>query len=366
MVNPALDFIDLLGSTLKKYQDALGPLYTPTLFLLGSLVFLFVVTSIIVFPLIIFSADKYAILFQFFLLLVYFVLLQAIQFRVLERFVYSLCLTVIFAAAPAALDAELQYAAIQTSIPELAAIAYPKYHFFLFGLMRGIGNVAWALPVLFWFYTFYPRMAERGEEAISTGLRQSVRTALALQVLAIVLICWQDDIFGRFLASTEGAMPLVKRHVTSSQLGYFVFCSLYLFLGLVALLAVHLYAARSDVRVLSIVVGGLVLVQMCFFIAKGNVRSLNEYYPAARSTRIQAYEARSGGGKKVVFTSPFFEDLGSNALANRRLFLSCQGGPMGKFTYAMSPMAKFAEEFAEVDPWEIKHTRRSVLFCQSG
>lgn len=245
-------------------------------------------------------------------------------------------------------------------------ISSVKYDLFRYGFIRGMGNIAWALPVMFGFYTFYPRMAEKGEQVVSRGLYQSLWTALGLQILAIPLIFWQDDILGRFFASSLGAKVTVRNIITSYQWGYLVFSSLCLLLGLFALLSIYFYARCSDGRVLSCVVTGILLVQVCFMIVQENARGLSLYYPAARSTWVKAYKERSSHGNKVVFTSPFLDNLGSEALSIWQLYYSCETRTSDHFNYAVLKRTEFQDTFDEYNVQEIKEHQKESLFCQEG
>ena len=180
MLDPTFNVIDLIDSKIEKHKELLGPLYTPTRLLLGSLFFLVLVGVILLLPLVFAANYQQALSYQALLLLIYFILLQAIKFQVLERFVYSLCLIVISAAAAVTLDAESHYRLIAQSPSAVEhglsqyGISSVKYDLFRYGFIRGMGNIGWALPVMFGFYTFYPRMAEKGEQVVSRGLYQSL------------------------------------------------------------------------------------------------------------------------------------------------------------------------------------------------
>ena len=122
----------------------------------------------------------------------------------------------------------------------------------------------------------------------------------------------------------------------------------------------------NDGRVLCCVVGGLLLVQVCFWIVQDRARGLNLYYPAARSTSVKGYRERSAQDN-VVFTTPFFDNLQSKALSKWQLYYSCETPTSDQFEYAVLERTKFRDKFEGYNVQDIKaEQKESLFFCQKG
>ena len=363
---PSFDLLDAIAAPLEKYKDHLGPLYPATRILFGALVFLALLFAIIFAPMLALSGSGFrTILFcQLLLLLVYVMLLITIRMHVLERFVFALCLLMVLAAAPNASFAESRYRQIQRESPEFAAQGpdVPKVDIFFYGMVRGLGNLGWSLPFLFYFFTFWPTLRRRGEDALRMGLRTAFWSGVGLQVVAAVAIFWVDDVWGRYQAEATAAVAELQDSIRGHQTGYFVSAVLTLLIGFIALAVMRLLSRARDGRSLAILVVGVSLTQLAFSLNRHHARQLNERYPAVRGNRIEAFEDAAGN---VVFSNVLFEDIDVESLAEWKLHLACRQPESLSFTYVATRVTDFNQRY-DRNPTvgSLRRERPASLFCQ--
>lgn len=367
--------LDVIGNQLEKHKDRLGPFYQPLYLLSGAVAFLLCLAFLIGLPVYWFEDFVYVALIQIFLVAVYFMLLLTIQQNVFDRFVYATTLLLVACAAPVLISSQAFLDLVLVNVPPGFPETIPRVEVFLYSVLRGMGNLGWSLPVLLYFFTFYPRLAERPDPAFRRAFHGALATGAVLHLIAMGLLFWQDGVLDRSLASTAGAVPAVAQHIEANQTGYLVFTVLYFTLGFVALGLIWRFGRNSDKKLHVILVAGMAAVQLAFSLATYNVRHLNQRFPASR-TSAQAIQAfREVGTDRIVFTHPFFDHLSAKKLGNHwRPYSVCQNPESGKFTYRVAPAREFqpgAEaRFREIDLLGLvlepsEETRARTLFCHS-
>lgn len=377
----ALGLLDAITGQLDQHKDRLGPFYRPLYVLSGALAFLVFFATLVGLPVVLLEDFAYVAFVQIFLIAVYFMLLLAIQWNVFDRFVYAAVLFVVTCAAPVLISSQGFLQLLTAGRPEFfpQEVALPKVELFLYAVLRGMGNLGWALPVLFVFFTFYPhieRRAASGETKMETVLRRMVLLGLGLHVVAVCMILWRDAVIQRTTASTEGAGAGVKRAIEFAQRGYLGFSLAYLAVGFVILAVLWWLAHRGRVRdreIHTLVAIGLAATQFLYFLATWNAVQLNLRYPGARTTASSVHAFREIDTGKVVYTHPFFDNVSREKLGSRwQPYAACLSPEAGRFTYRIGEAAEFYSadgRFREVDLFgllaaEDEEERGDTVFCQ--
>ena len=362
MISVDFGTLDLIGQQLDKHKDRLGPLHRPLYILSGAAVFLLLVALLIGLPIVFFESAAYIAFTQMAMVAVYFVLLLAIKQNVYDRFVFCTILFVVVSAAPVIIAHEAAY-----SLIEFGMVGGPKFpvgEAFGFALIRGLLNTFWALPFLFYFYTFAPTFRSGGEPKASKAIQVSCLIALIVHAMASGILIWRQGVFQRFAASTDGAVPFVAAKIGKFQLGFVVFMLLYVVVGFAAIAVVRFWARTKSPYVLITTVFALLTVQFLYGLATYNVAELNLRYPAALTTggTVRAFESESTS--EVIFSHGLYPQLGKGTLADFRVCYACRNPRSGKFSVVALPAAEFSTLFQEIDTDNLKFNRPEALFCQ--
>lgn len=369
----AFGMLDLIGGQLDKHKDRLGPFYRPLYLLSGAAAFIVCFALLIGLPVVLLEDFAYVAFVQIVLVAVYFMLLLTIQQNVFDRFVYATVLFTVACAAPVLIGGQA-YLGLLTGtfeggfFPQQAPL--PKVELFLYGTLRGMGNVAWALPLLFYVFTFYPRLAERSG-GLGRAWRRSLLTGAVLHAVASGLLLWHDAVVQRATASTDGAEEWLAATIATAQRGYLAFTALYVLAGFAVLLVIWRWRLANDRALHVAVVGGLAVAQLAFALAGYNVRQLNQSYPAARTTAdsVRAFRDSQTGG--VVFTDSYFDVLSGEKLGSRwQPYSSCDDPESGRFTFHIAPASDFGPggRFQASNAAKLRDAPRDerarTLFCQ--
>jgi hypothetical protein len=339
MNHPAFGLLDLVGGQLDKHRERLGPFHRPLYLLSGAAAFLLIFAVTVGLPLICFDDLGPVAVTQVLLVALYFMLLLTIRLNVFDRFVYALILTTVAGAAPVLITSERFLGILTEDSPDfLATQPLPKVELFLYALERGLGSVAWALPLLFYFFTFYPLWQRVAESGRRLRLRRALLAGAVLQGVATAMILWQDSVVQRATASTTGALSVLAREIARAQWAYLLFTGLCLFCGFATLATLGWWRGASDQRVHLVTVTGMLAAQLAFAIATHHAARLNTHFPASRSGAgtVSAYEDTTTG--RMVFTHPFFRTVSPSKLGNRfQPIAACVSPPLHRFTYRIEP-----------------------------
>lgn len=367
MIDFHFNTLDLIGSQLEKNKDRLGPLYRPLYILSGTVLFALLLAAMVGMPIAVFSSATNIVFAQIFLVAAYFMLLLAVRQNIFDRFVFCTVLFIVVSAAPAALNVEKFYNTLRDCNPNYAAILSdpPMVEIFSYGVIRGICNTSWALPLLFYFYTFSPVLRAEKKGKLDDSLRIALWIALGLQIGSTMLIVWLSGVLPRSFASTDGAIDSVRAQVVLYQRGFLIFSILSLSGGLLSLFVANKWAGVSAGRILLVVVVGLLVIQLLCALAFYNGRELNKRYPAALTTAsiVLAYQSKETA--EFVFVNPTYRNISRKKLGMYQVYSACHNPKSGKFTYVILPVAEFNDQFEEYDLHRLKRSSRDSLFCQA-
>lgn len=360
---------------LEKNKERLGPFYRPLYLLSGVLTFLVLLVLMIGLPAVFLDNIIHVVFAQILILAVYFVLLLAIHQNVFDRFTFCTVLFLVISAAPVVIGVEENFSLLRAANPEFVQElrqGVSVFHIFNYGVIRGIGNTAWSIPLLFYFYTFFPKLKHK-EANVVTARRRALAFALGIHLVTAALIVWLESVYHRSFTAAEGAIGSVRQHIEGSQRGFLVFSIVYLSIGLLVLLILMLRPILSDGRILAIVSVALVGIQVAYTIASYNARELDQRFPAARSSggAVLAFRSEPGGdgdgrGQVVFARMTAFRFVGGKSLEDLRVFWECVSPESGKFTQLIARAEDFRERFHEVDLLELRASSPEELFCQTS
>ncbi len=367
MANFHFNALDLIGSQLEKNKDRLGPLYRPLYILSGTMLFALLLATMTGMPIAIFSNATHIVFAQTFLVAAYFMLLLAVRQNIFDRFVFCTVLFAVLSAAPVAINVEKYFNILRDSNPDFADTLTdpPMVEIFSYGVIRGICNTSWAMPLLFYFYTFSPVLRAGKKEGVDYSLRIALWIALALQIGSTMLIVWLSGVLQRSFAPTAGAIDSVRAQVVIYQRGFLIFSVLYLGSGFLSLLVAKKWAGVSAGRILLVVVAGLLVVQLLCALALYNGRELNKRYPAALTSASIVLAYQSKVTAEFVFINPTYRNISRKKLGMYQIYSACHNPNSGKFTYVVLPAAEFNDQFEEYDLHRLKRSSRASLFCQA-
>src|SRR5262249_18582397 len=155
----------------------------------------------------------------------------------------------------------------------------PHTEIYLYSLMRGIGNTAWAIPLFGFYFVFYPVLRAWKPAEFRRAFAACVWIALAFQLIAISVISWRDAIFQRAFASLDGSDPWLASRIGMNQKGYLLFCLLYFIVGIVGVFLIRWVGASETTGMHIISLSGLALTQLLFYFASYNAVELNLRFP---------------------------------------------------------------------------------------
>lgn len=363
---PDLNFglIDLVNSRLDKHKDQLGPFHRPLSILVGSAIFLLLLAVLIGLPMTLFDDFSYIVLGQFTLIAVYFMLLLTIKLNVFDRFVFCLALFLVVTAGPVLVSLESFLALLQQHNENLYDMipALGKVEVFAYSLLRGLGNVMWALPMLFMFFTFFPLYEKRGAGRVNAQAANTFWVALALQLVAAILVPWLaggSKAFAPIPADLGGLGDQIRMY----QVGYAVFLAGYLLVGFVTIFMARLFFGGNDRRWLAIVVTGLVLGQSLYVVSSYNGREVTLRYPGSRTTAsyVEAYRSVENA-EDIVFTNPRLHNINQAKYGDFVTYASCEGDS-GEFSFKVIGKTEFDTKYKKINLINLRSTSHQKFFC---
>lgn len=361
---PDLNFglLDLIGERLDKHKDKLGPLHRPLVLLFGAILFVAFLALLIGAPILWLDDFVYIAVLQVCLIAAFFMLLLTIPLNVYDRFVFCMALFLILAAAPIMVTVSFFLGNMDPADPAAFAdaISQAKPEIFMYALLRGLGQMAWSLPMLFLFFTFFPRIRSKGAKHIRARLSLTVWAAVAMHTIAASLHVWLGGTTKAF-KTVEAAVPALASGIDQYQLGFLVFQSLYLLLGYATIFAARRWYNGDDNRWLGLVVAGMVAVQFCYMIASYNNRQIDLRYPAARTTANYVETWKTRGGDQYVFTVPRPNTISPVKFAAFRAYAVCDVPESLKFSLKVANADEFLEQFVESS---LANVPAAQTFCQ--
>lgn len=367
--------LDWIEGQLDKHKQKLGPLHRPLVLLMGAILFVVFLGLLIGAPIVWLPDFVYIAVLQVCLIAVFFMLLLTISLNVYDRFVFSMALFLILAAAPIMVNAGLFLELLDLELLDLKLLVFEKTEgqpsfetvvssakpeIFMYALLRGLGHVAWALPPLFLFYTFYPWIESKGADHVKSRLQLTFWAALVLHTVSAVLNVWLIDTTKVF-ASTDAAIDPLASKVTLNQAGFIVFQALYILLGFATIFAVRHWYHGDDKRWLAIVVAGMVAVQGSYMIASYNGRQILLRYPAARTAHfVETW--RIGETDRFVFTIPRPNTFSPVKFKDFRTYAVCESPESGKFKLKVVYSERFEKNHTESSLEKVPPEQK---FCQS-
>lgn len=353
--------LDPIDKYLEKNRERLGPLHRPLYVLTGAAAFVLILAAILVLPALCLSSCTQVVFTQIGFLAVYFILLQAIRQNVFDRFAFCLVLYVVLAAAPNAIGVQL---ALDDFTPARSLPQLPFRDIFIYAVVRGLPCTLWTAPLLFYFFTFAPKVEKSGGDLV-TLLKRSFWMGLGLHLVASLLTIWLSGMWQRFTASTAGAGPTVVREIGKFQTGFFVFSCLYLLVGFAGLFIARYACGAKPGRVQAVLISGLFLGQILFAITDYNVRALNSRYPAALTTG-SAVEAYANPEKtEFVFVNSWYRQVAREATRDLMLYTACTHPTSGKFTYLIQAQTEFQAAYPhQYDLGLLAAEKPESRFCQ--
>ena len=361
---PDLSFglLDLVSDGLEKHKDKLGPLHRPLVLLLGAILFVVFLALLIGAPILWMEDFVYIAVLQVCLIAAFFMLLLTIPLNVYDRFVFCMALFLILAAAPIMVTVSFFLGNLIPEDPAAFkdAISAAKPEIFMYALLRGLGQMAWSLPLLFLFFTFFPRIKGKGAKYLASRLQLTVWSAVVLHTLAASLQLWLGST-SKVFKSVEAAAPALGAEIHQYQMGFLLFQSLYLLLGYATIFAARHWYKGDDNRWLGLVVAGMVTVQGCYMVSSYNNRELDFRYPAARTTGnyIETWKAR--GKDQFVFSIPRPNTISASKFGAFKTYAVCDVPESFKFSFRVTSSSGFPDRFA-------KSARANVpadqMFCQ--
>lgn len=258
--------------------------------------------------------------------------ISAVTWRQLQqskhyRFIAYVLVMVFFTYAPVALNAERYYGLLVEHSRELKHF-FPKGSIASYAFIRGTANMAWAIPLMlyvFWHLTGDTRknMPHLWGKCLSLGL--------VLQTIAMAMVFYYDSVISRTIASAEGAGAFASQ-VEDSQRGYLLACIAYFCCGYGTLLAVR--RQRKEEGLMLLVITGALVVQIGYWFSQQYAARLNMQAPALRKLDDAGKAYRSANGQ-LVYTSSYFNDLGSSHLRQWQPFSVCLHPESGQFEFVV-------------------------------
>lgn len=351
---------------LERYKDQLGSFYPTLRPLVSALFFLLILAVVLAVPFHIFGDYKYIACTQLILVAVYYLSLISWKGGYLDRFVFCLVLLATTAAAPTLLTGDrlvdILGAAAPTEFPTGSAL--PRLEFFLHSMIRGVANVVWALPALFFAFTFYPETDSQRDVQWLERLGIATKVGFFLQLLVAAVILWQARVFAVTKAPTQAALPILQQKIESLQISYTAFTLCYLAFGLVAALLVKRWARIGDNRLLLGTMVGIVVIQGCFSLATSAGYQLFRFYPSARADR-QLVEVYRSEDRQVVYANNLTRRISPSKLGEWQAYSICRHPGSYEFDVEIMSRDEFRQRFPNPGIIEdIRQNSPQQLFCQ--
>ncbi len=354
--------LDLIAGQLEKHKQKLGLLHRPLVLLMGAVLFVVFLGLLIGAPIVWMEDFVYIAVLQVCLIAAFFMLLLTIPLNVYDRFVFSMALFLILAAAPIMVTVgfflDLLNPEDPVSFDKAVRSAHPEI--FMYALLRGLGQMAWALPLLFMFFTFYPWIKSKGADHAKSRLQLTIWAALAMHTFATALHVWLGGTTKVF-KSTDGATEYLASDITSYQAGFFIFQVLYIFLGYATIFAARRWYHGDDRRWLAIVVVGMVVVQGSYMIASFNNRQIIVRYPASRTSADYIETWKNTATDRFVFTIPRPNTISPVKFRAFRSYADCDAPESLKFTLKVVYSTTFEDDHVESSLGNVPVEQR---FCQ--
>lgn len=368
-----MDYLDLTSGPfglvhklLEKYKDELGDYYPTLRPLVSALFFVVILAIVLAVPFFFFEDYKYIAFMQMVLVGVYYLSLLSWKGGYLDRFVFCLVMLAVTAAAPTLLTGDRLVTLLEEAAPPgfPTGADLPRLEFFFYSMLRGAANVLWALPALFFAFTFYPDSKAGRTAEWDRRLTIATQMGLLIQLVVSLAILSRSGILGVIQAPIDAALPLLQEKIDGLRSLHVTFTVAYLGLGLVAALLIGRWARFGDSRLLLRTVVGILLVQGCFSVSISTGYELFCFYPSARADRqlVEVFRADDG---QVAFLNHLTERISASKLAGWQAFSTCRRPDSYQFEVEISSRSDFEEQFPHPRIIEdIRTHSPRELFCQ--
>lgn len=362
MTDMSFGLIDFIDDRLEKHKDKLGPLHRPLSIFLGSIIFLMLLAAIIGLPISLFKDINYVVLAQFGLIAVYFMLLLTIKQNVYDRFTFSLALFIVVTAGPVMVSTA-GFLKVLTPVNEQVAGLLSQSNtveVFFYSFLRGLGNVMWALPMLFMFFTFFPVYEKAGPQVVKKRYVSTCRVAFVFLILAMILVPWLDGA-GKGVAELPEDLGILGDEIHGFQLVYLIFLAAYLLAGFSTIIAARLLSKGNDKRWLWIVTSGLLASQILYMVSDYNDQQIALRFPGSRTTAdfVDAFESANG---TVVFTNPRLHNISKARYESLVTYAICEG-KSGEFSFKVTDKTDFDTEFTKINLASLRINDPLKFFC---
>ena len=329
---------------------------------LGSIIFLMLLAAIIGLPMKLIKDINYVVLAQFGLIAVYFMLLLTIKQNVYDRFTFSLALFIVITAGPVMVSTA-SFLKLLTPVNEQVAILLGQSNtveVFFYSFLRGLGNVMWALPMLFMFFTFFPVYEKAGPKMVRKRYINTCRVAFVFVILAMILVPWLDGANKGFAELPED-LGILGNEIRVFQHAYLVFLAAYLLAGLGAIIAARLLSKGNDKRWLWIVACGLLVCQLLYMVSDYNDQQIALRFPGSRTTAdfVNAFESADG---TVVFTNPRLHNISKVRYESLVTYAICVG-KSGEFSFKVTNKTDFDTTFTKINMASLRVNNPAKFFC---
>jgi hypothetical protein len=272
--------------------------------------------------------------------------ISAVTWRQLQqskhyRFIAYVLVMVFFTYAPVALNAERYYGLLVEHSRELKHY-FPKASIASYAFIRGTGSMAWAIPLM--LYLFWHLTGDRHKN-LPHLWGKCLYLCLLLQTMSIGMVFYYDSVLARAMASAEGAGPFAPQ-VEDSQRGYLIASVVCFCCGYGTLLAVR--RERKEDGLMLLVITSALVVQIGYWFSQHYAARLNMQAPALRKLDDAGKAYRSADGQ-LVYTSSYFNDLGSSHLRQWQPFSVCLHPASGQFEFAVLPKSVFLARYQPVN-----------------
>ena len=351
-------FFDALERLLAKYKHNLGPLYQPAFYLLGALVFLTLIGAIIAGPILFLGSPLLAVVLQVFLLAIYFFLLHAVRFNVVDRFAFFLCFLVVVLSAATTIDADNQFRELLRNSSVLEEVAFPHLALATYGLLRGAAFFAWGGPLLLAYLTFAPAAGDAKSQSL---MKYSLWSGFWLQALAVTLVLFHEGTFSTISAALYQTPEWFQTSIVRYRIFYAVFYLGSFIVGFLALAVIALLKRRTNTSILITVAAASLIISLFFSLSQVYVDELNARYPAAtRDENIEVYMV-DFDNDRAIYIHSFLRRLGSELSQFESVFV-CRAPDSGLFRYEAWDI-KMLEELQRYPIERIRTERPELLFC---
>ncbi len=333
---------------------------------MSALFFVMILAIVLAVPFLFFEDYKYIAFLQMVLVGVYYLSLLSWKGGYLDRFVFCLVLLAVTAAAPTLLTGDRLVSLLEEAAPPgfPTGADLPRLEFFFYSMLRGVANVLWALPALFFAFTFYPESGAGRTAEWNRRLTIATQVAVLIQLVVALVILSRSGTLGLIRAPIEAALPLLQEKIRHLRNVHVFFSVAYLALGLAAALLIGRWARYGDSRLLLRTVVAILLVQGSFSVAISTGYELFCFYPSARTNRqlVEVFRADDG---RIAYVNHLTQRISPSKLAGWQAYSTCRRPGSYQFDVEISSHDDFEKQFPHPRIIEdIRTNSPQELFCQ--